>query len=61
MQLPTRQELAAMVGTVREVATRALVHLERRGIIRLGLARRVTILDREVLHRLSGSLSSGLM
>jgi hypothetical protein len=26
--LPTRQELAAMVGTVREVATGALRHLE---------------------------------
>lgn len=57
VQLPTRQELAAMVGTVREVATRALLDLERRGIIRLGPTRRATILDREALHRLTGSLS----
>lgn len=51
--LPTRQELAAMVGTVREVATRALVHLERQGAVRLGPGRRATILDRPTLHRLS--------
>lgn len=52
--LPTRQELAAMVGTVREVATRALRHLERQGAIRLGPRRRVVILDRRALQRLSG-------
>lgn len=52
--LPTRQELAAMVGTVREVATRALRHLERAGAIRLGPGRRVAILDRRRLQRLSG-------
>ncbi|MBI4561021.1 MAG: Crp/Fnr family transcriptional regulator [Candidatus Rokubacteria bacterium] len=52
--LPTRQELAAMVGTVREVATRALRHLERLGSIRLGPARRATLLDRGTLQRLSG-------
>jgi len=57
VQLPTRQELAAMVGTVREVATRALLDLERRGIVRLGPSRRATILDRAALQRLSGSLA----
>ncbi|MBI4247569.1 MAG: Crp/Fnr family transcriptional regulator [Candidatus Rokubacteria bacterium] len=51
--LPTRHELAAMVGTVREVATRALRHLERLGAIRLGPGRRVVIVDRHALQRLS--------
>jgi CRP-like cAMP-binding protein len=51
--LPTRQELAAMVGTVREVATRALRHLEHMGFVRLE-GRRVRILDRAGLRRLSG-------
>ncbi len=53
--LPTRQKLAAMVGTVREVATRALKRLERRGMIRLEPAGRVAILDRAALHRLTRS------
>ncbi len=51
--LPTRQEFAAMVGTVREVVTRALGHLERQGAIRLEPRGRATILDRAVLERLS--------
>ncbi len=51
--LPTRQELAAMVGTVREVATRALAHLERAGVIRVGPRGRVTIVDRAALERLA--------
>lgn len=54
--LPTRQELAAMAGTVREVATRALRHLERLGTIRLGPGRRATILNRATLQRLSGGM-----
>lgn len=54
LSLPTRQELAAMAGTVREVATRALRDLERLGVIRLGPGRRATILDHRTLHRLSG-------
>ena len=53
--LPTRQELAAMVGTVREVATRALKDLERLGAIALGPGRRATILDRRRLQHLAGS------
>ncbi len=53
--LPTRQEFAAMVGTVREVVTRALGHLERQGAIRLEPRGRATILDRAVLERLSES------
>jgi CRP/FNR family transcriptional regulator len=52
--LPTRQELAAMVGTVREVATRALQELAKAGAIRLEPRGRVTIVDRAVLERLSG-------
>ena len=51
--LPTRHELAAMVGTVREVATRALRHLEDIGLVRLE-GRRVRILDRAGLRRLAG-------
>ncbi|MBI1894261.1 MAG: winged helix-turn-helix domain-containing protein, partial [Candidatus Rokubacteria bacterium] len=53
--LPTRQELAAMVGTVREVATRTLRQLERQGAIRLEPGRRTIIRDRAALERLSGS------
>lgn len=51
--LPTRQELGAMVGTVREVVTRALGHLERQGAIRLGPRGLATIVDRAALERLS--------
>lgn len=51
--LPTRQELAAMVGTVREVVTRALGHLARAGAIRLGPRGRVTIVDPAALARLA--------
>ncbi len=52
LSLPTRQELAAMVGSVREVATRAVKQIERQGAIRLGPGRRATILDRDLLSRL---------
>lgn len=51
--LPTRQGLASMVGSVREVATRALGHLQEAGLVRLE-GRRVRILDRDRLQRLSG-------
>ncbi|HEY7116891.1 MAG TPA: Crp/Fnr family transcriptional regulator [Tepidisphaeraceae bacterium] len=50
--LPTRSDLAAMVGTVREVATRALRQLEIAGAIRLERGAAV-ILDREKLQELS--------
>jgi CRP/FNR family transcriptional regulator len=53
--LPTRQELAAMTGTVREVATRALRELAKAGVIRLEPRGRVSIVDRATLERLSGS------
>jgi CRP/FNR family transcriptional regulator len=53
VSLPTRQELASMVGSVREVATRAVKQLERQGAIRLGPGRRATILDRDLLSRLA--------
>ena len=52
--LPTHQELATMVGTVREVVTRALWHLEASGLVRLEPHRRVRILDRARLRQLSG-------
>ncbi len=52
--LPPRHELAAMVGTVREVATRALRHLQRSGAVRLAAGGRARIVDRAVLERLSG-------
>ena len=51
--LPARHELAAMIGTVREVASRALRHLEAAGLVRLE-GRRARILDRAGLQRLSG-------
>jgi CRP/FNR family transcriptional regulator len=53
VHLPTRTDLAAMVGTVREVTTRTLRHLEVAGAIRLE-GRSVAILDRGQLERLSG-------
>ncbi len=53
--LPTRQELAAMAGTVREVATRALRELAKAGVIRLESRGRVTIVDRATLERFGGS------
>lgn len=52
-ELPTRNELAAMVGTVREVATRTLRQLEAAGVLRLE-GRSVSVLDRRELERLSG-------
>ncbi len=62
--LPTRHELAAVVGTVREVVTRGLRHLQRRGAIRIGPGGRVRLVDRGTLERLAGApppaRSSGL-
>lgn len=58
--LPARHELAATVGTVREVVTRGLKQLERLGAIRLEPRRRVTLLDRALLDRLAGSNRSSL-
>jgi CRP/FNR family transcriptional regulator len=51
--LPSRSELAAMVGTVREVAARTLRQLELAGTIRLE-RRSAVIVDRAQLERLSG-------
>jgi CRP-like cAMP-binding protein len=51
--LPRRGELAAMVGTVREVATRSLRQLEGSGAIRLE-ARSAVIVDRAQLERHAG-------
>ncbi len=47
----THQELAAMVGTVREVFSRAMRELEEQGAVRLDRGR-VVILDRDRLKRL---------
>jgi CRP-like cAMP-binding protein len=54
--LPARHDLAAMIGTVREVATRALRHLQRLGVIQLEPRGRVRILDRRLLDQLAGTL-----
>lgn len=50
--LPTRQDLAGQIGTVREVAARGLRHLEQLGCIRIELGRRAIVLDRRMLDRL---------
>jgi CRP-like cAMP-binding protein len=54
LTLPTHRDLATMAGTVREVVTRTLRHLESGGVLRLGPRRTITILDRPALERLSG-------
>ena len=51
--LPPHHDLAAMVGTVREVATRALRHLQRLGAIQLEPRGRVRILDRRLLDQVT--------
>src|SRR5207247_9356309 len=56
--LPTRHELAAQIGTVREVAARGLRYIERLGAIRLEPTRRVTMLDRHKLDDLTGTPSA---
>ncbi|HUZ78645.1 MAG TPA: Crp/Fnr family transcriptional regulator [Chloroflexota bacterium] len=48
----TQQELAAMVGSVREVVGRSLAALEREGAIRIDRAR-IVITNRDVLRRLA--------
>lgn len=48
----THQEIAAMIGSVREVVQRALKELERAGAIRLERAR-ICILDADMLARLT--------
>ena len=53
VRVPSRAELATMVGTVREVITRTLRHLESAGAIRLERGT-VVILDRTRLEQLSG-------
>ena len=54
--LPARHDLAAMIGTVREVATRALRQLQRLGAIQLEPRGRVRILDRRLLEQFAGTL-----
>ncbi|MDE3075473.1 MAG: Crp/Fnr family transcriptional regulator [Chloroflexota bacterium] len=48
----TQQEIANMVGSVREVVGRSLAALEREGAIRIDRAR-IVITDREVLRRMA--------
>jgi CRP-like cAMP-binding protein len=50
--LPTRQDLAGQIGTVREVAARGLRRLEQLGCIRIESGRRAIVLDRRMLDRL---------
>ena len=56
--LPAQHELAAQIGTVREVAARGLRYLERLGAIRLEPRRRATVLDRHKLDDLTGTPSA---
>ena len=48
----TQQELASMVGSVREVVGRSLAALEREGAIRIDRSR-ILVADRDVLQRLA--------
>lgn len=48
----TQQEIAAMVGSVREVVGRSLAALEREGAIRIERAR-IVVADRDALHRMA--------
>jgi CRP-like cAMP-binding protein len=48
----TQQEIAAMVGSVREVVGRSLAALEREGAIRIERAR-IVVADREALRRMA--------
>jgi CRP-like cAMP-binding protein len=54
VRLPTRDKLASMTGTVREVATRALRDLEQLGVLRRGPGDGWTILDRPALLQIYG-------
>jgi CRP-like cAMP-binding protein len=49
----TQQDMAAIVGTVREVVGRSLKALERNGIIRID-RHRIVIIDREALKSIAG-------
>jgi len=49
----TQQDMAAMVGTAREVVGRSLKSLEEEGAIRVD-RHRIAIVDREILEELSG-------
>jgi CRP-like cAMP-binding protein len=48
----TQQDLASMVGSVREVVGRSLAALEREGAIRIDRAR-IVVTDREVLRKMA--------
>jgi len=50
-QAMTQQELAARLGTVREMVARSLKHMEARGLIRLERGR-IVILDRQTLEKM---------
>ena len=48
----SQQEMAAMVGTVREMASRSLRELEERGVIRMD-RHRIVILDKKALEKVA--------
>jgi CRP-like cAMP-binding protein len=54
VHMPTRDKLASMTGTVREVATRALRDLEQLGILQRHPGDRWTILNRPALLEIYG-------
>jgi CRP/FNR family transcriptional regulator len=51
----TRTEVASRLGSVREVVSRALTHLQNRGLIRLEGQRLVTIPNTQALQRFAGT------
>jgi CRP-like cAMP-binding protein len=48
----TQQDIASMVGSVREVVGRSLAALEREGAIRIDRAR-IVVADRDILRRMA--------
>ena len=51
---PTHEQIAALVGTSRETATKVLGEFAGRGVIRLGRGR-ITVLDRDAIRREAGN------
>jgi CRP/FNR family transcriptional regulator len=55
LQLPTNSDIAARLGSVREVVSRAFAKLESEGLISVDKHRNTQILDEEKLRSYSGS------
>lgn len=51
----TRAEMASRLGSVREVVSRALTHLQNMGLVRLDGQRLVTVLNTQALQRFAGT------